>query len=71
MTAFAFDGILSLVVVLRCLRGAWPVELYAWAPLLYRILVKVEDCPRFWGNPHFFKAITRTTIRSAGTYQIF
>ena len=33
MTAFAFDGILSLVVVLRCLRGAWPVEFHAWAPL--------------------------------------
>ena len=22
-----------LVVVLRCLRGAWPVEFHAWAPL--------------------------------------
>lgn len=33
LTAFAFDGILSLVVVLRCLRGAWPVEFHAWAPL--------------------------------------
>ena len=35
MTAFAFDGILSLVVVLRCLRGAWPVEFHAWAPLFF------------------------------------
>ena len=35
LTAFAFDGILSLVVVLRCLRGAWPVEFHAWAPLFY------------------------------------
>ncbi len=37
MTALVFDGILYLVVVLRCLRGAWPVEFHAWTPLFYSI----------------------------------
>ena len=35
LTALAFNGMLYLVVVLRCLRGAWPVEFHAWAPLFY------------------------------------
>ena len=33
MTAFVFNVIFVLVVVLRCLRGARPVEFHAWAPL--------------------------------------
>ena len=38
LTSLWFSDNLSLVVVLRCLRGAWPVEFHAWAPLFYTIL---------------------------------
>ena len=43
LTAFVFDGILYLVVVLRCLRGAWPVEFHAWTPLFLYRYIKRRD----------------------------
>ena len=33
LTSLNINGIVLIVVVLRSLRGAWPVEFHAWAPL--------------------------------------